>query len=206
MIAPPSLPACPTPSPEMPPGDGARGFVSGLAWISIAMGALGVGSGLLELLPAQASTAESVQQLLEALGGGALALPPMLRWTLEHSVEISLVGILPSALMLWLGWGLLRRLEWGRVGFIVFLAVGTLLPFGLAWLLPALVASTLSAQLGLQPQQLPPELAGMKTAMAAFGTIVALVLVALHGAIIWKLCTPAVRGQFAAAGSAPGSD
>jgi hypothetical protein len=206
MNAPPALPASPTPSPGRPPGDAARGFVSGLAWISIAMGALGVGSGLLELLAAQASTAEGVQQLLGALGGGALALPPMLRWTLEHSVEISLVSIVLSALMLWLGWGVLRRREWARVGFIFFLAVGALLPFGLAWLLPALVASTLSAQLGLQPQQLPPELAGMKTAMAAFGTIVALVLAALHGAIIRTLCTPAVRGQFAAAGSAPRSD
>lgn len=208
MNAPPPLPAPPMPSPGMPPGDGARGFVTGLAWISIAMGALGVGSGLLELLAAQASTAEGVQQLLGALGGGALALPPMLRWTLEHSVEISLAGIVLSAPMLWLGWGLLRRREWGRVGFIVFLAIGTLLTFGLVWLVPALVDSTLSAQLGLQApgQRLPPELAGVEDAAMVMSLAVALVLAALHGAIIWTLCTPAVRGQFAAAGAAPRGD
>lgn len=208
MNAPPPLPAYPTPSPGRRPGDGARGLVSGLAWISIAMGALGVGSGALELLPAQASTAEGVQQLLEALGGGALALPPMLRWTLEHSVEISLASIVLSALMLWLGWGLLRRREWARVGFIVSLVIGTLMTLALIWLVPAMFDSVLSMQPGLQmpAQALPSELATIKTMARGFSAILALALAALHGALIWKLCTPAVRGQFAAAGRAPGSD
>lgn len=192
----------------MPPGDGAQRFVNGLAWISIAMGALGLGSGLLELLAAQASTAEGVQQLLGALGGGALALPPMLRWTLEHSVEISLAGIVLSAPMLWLGWGLLRRREWARVGLIACLLAGSAATFGLIWLVPEVLDQTLSMQLDLQApdQPLPPELAGVEDAAMVMSLAAALALAALHGALIWKLCTPAVRGQFTVAGAAPRGD
>jgi hypothetical protein len=63
-------------------------------------------------------------------------------------------------------------------------------------------------QPGLQvpAQALTPELAAIKAAARGCSAILALALAALHGALIWKLCTPAVRGQFAVAGAAPRGD
>lgn len=204
MNAPPPLPASPTP----PPGDGAQRFVSGLAWITIALGALCVGLGLLEMLPSPAMGPDEVQRLLDPLGTGQVQVPPILRWTMAHALEISLAETLLSAPMLWLGWGLLRRREWARVGFIVSLVIGALMAFALIWLVPAVFDAVLSMQPGLQvpAQTLPPELAAIKTAARGFSAILALALAALHGALIWKLCTPAVRGQFTVAGAAPRGD
>lgn len=192
----------------MPPGDGAQRFVSGLAWITIALGALGVGLGLLEMLPSPAMGPDEVQRLLDPLGTGRVQVPPILRWTMAHALEISLAETLLSAPMLWLGWGLLRRQEWARVGYVVSLVIGALMAFALTWLVPAVFDAVLSMQPGLQvpAQALPPELAAIKAAARGFSAILALALAALHGALIWKLCTPAVRGQFAVASRAPGSD
>jgi hypothetical protein len=195
MTAPPPVPPPPT-HPASPWHQ--QGFVTGLAWLTIALGVLGVGTGLLELLPAQGAGDPNLQQLMDALRTGTLPLPPMLRWTMAHSVGISLAGIVLSALTLWLGWGLLRREEWARLGFIAYLIVGTALTFGIVWLVPALITQTLALQPGLQSpgQPLAPELASMKSMATVFSAGIAVVFAALHGAIIWKLCTRAVRAQF----------
>ncbi len=196
MSTPPPLPA--PPSRPSSPRDAAQGFVNGLAWITLVLGALGVASGLLQMLPSAAMTDASFQRLLDPLGTGQVRVPPMLLWAMEHNLQISLAGIGLSAPMLWLGWGLLRRVEWARVGFIAYLAIGTLMTFGLVWLVPAMVDALLSMQVGLQTpgQRLPPELAGMKTTATAFSAVIALVFAGLHGGIAWKLSTPAVRAQF----------
>lgn len=169
-----------------------------LAWLTIALGALGVGSGVLQLLPAQAANDPNLQLLMDALRTGTLPLPPILRWTMAHNLELSLASIALSALTLWLGWGLLRRREWARLGFIASLVAGTVLTFGIVWLVPALIEQTLSLQPGLQSpgQPLPPELASMKTIATVFSAGIAVVFAGLHGGIIWKLCTQAVRVQF----------
>ncbi|SEM40013.1 hypothetical protein SAMN05428989_3745 [Pseudoxanthomonas sp. GM95] len=196
MTAPPPLPASSVRT--APPRDAAQGFVTGLAWLTIALGGLGVATGLLQLLPASAPSDPNLQLMLDALRGGTLPLPPMLRWTLAHAVEISLVSIVLSALLLWLGWGLLKRLEWARLGFIAYLLVGTVLTFGIVWLVPAVIEQMVAMQPGLSSpdQPLPPELTGLKTMATAFSAGIAVVFAALHGAIAWKLCTAAVRRQF----------
>jgi hypothetical protein len=194
----PSPPPSASPSRTSPPCDGTQGFVTALAWITIALGGLGIGYGLLQTLLAALLPTGGSARLLDPLGGGQLQLPPLLRWSMDHDLQIGLVELLGSALSLWLGWGLLRRAEWARRGLIACLVVGSLMIFGTAWLVPALVEATVSMQLGLQSpgRPLPPELAGIKTWATAFGAVLALVFAALHGAIIRKLCTAAVRAQF----------
>jgi hypothetical protein len=196
MNAPPPLPASSaTPAPAR---DATQGFVTVLAWITIALGALGLAYGLLQMLTSTVMTADTYQRLLDPMGTGQVALPPLLRWSMEHNLAIGLVQALGSALTLWLGWGLLRRREWARLGFIAYLVVGTVLTFGLIWLVPAVVEQTLSMQFGLQSPglPLPPELAAMTTVATAFSAVIVVVFAGLHGGIIWKLCTAAVRAQF----------
>jgi len=196
MNIPPPLPASPTSAAS--PERGARSFVTVLAWITLGLGALGVAYGLLQMLIAALMPADSYLRLVDPLGTGQVQLPSLLRWSLEHNLEIGIAEAILSALMAWLGLGLLRRWEWARMGFIVYLGLGTLLTFGGIWYVPALMDASLSMQAGLLApgQPIPPELAGMKTLMTIFSVVVALVFTALHGGIIWKLCTPAVRNQF----------
>lgn len=196
MNTPPSLPAAP--AHATPARDATQGFVSVLAWVTIALGVFGVAYALLQMASAAVMTPETYERLLDPLGTGHVVLPPLLRWSMEHSLGIGVVEAFGSALMLLLGWGLLRRREWARLGFIAYLALGTVLSFGIIWLLPEVIDQTLSMQWNAQApgQPMPAELAGMKTVMTAFSAFIAVAFAGLHGGIIWKLCTNAIRRQF----------
>lgn len=186
---PPPLPGA-SPSPR----SGAQGFVTVLAWITLALAAAGVAYGALQMAMAGLMSNPAYLQLLDPAG----AMPPLMRWMLTHYFEIGLVEAIASLLLAWLGWGLLKRREWARVVFIAYLALGTLLTYGSLWYVPAMTEASLAMQPGLAGAggALPPELAGLKTFALVFSVVVALVFTALHGAIIWKLCTAPVRAQF----------
>lgn len=190
---PPPLPGA-APSPR----SGAQGFVTVLAWITLALAAVGLAYGALQMVMAGLVSSPAYLQLFEPAG----PMPPLMRWMLTHYFEIGLAEVIASLLLAWLGWGLLKRREWARLAFIAYLALGTLLTYGSLWYVPAMTEASLAMQPGLGGAggALPPELAGLKTAAMIFSVIVALVFTALHGAIIWKLCTAPVRAQF---GSAP---
>lgn len=108
-----------------------------LAWITIALGALGMGCALLRLLMAVLMAVlmppGSYPRLFDPLGTGQVQPPCLLRWSLEHNLEIGIAESVLSALAPWLGLGLLRRWEWARLAFVAYLALGTLPTFGGIW-------------------------------------------------------------------------
>ncbi|MGH8026253.1 MAG: hypothetical protein ACREO0_05930, partial [Pseudoxanthomonas sp.] len=125
-------------------------------------------------------------------------LPPLMHWLYTHTLLMGVLMLALSALFLWVSWGVLKRREWGRKGFIAILVIGTLWQFGSIWMLPQVLEGTLAMQAGAFPQgqAMPPELESFMTAAMMMGGVVALVFAALHLWIIWKLCTPAVRAEF----------
>lgn len=187
----PSPPPLPSQTPS--PRSGAQGFVTILAWITLALGGVGVAYGALQM--AMSGVMSNPAFLASFAQSG---LPPLMQWMLTHYFEIGLVEVIASLLLACLGWGLLKRREWARLAFIAYLALGTLLTFAGIWYVPAMTEASLSMQAGLMGagEAMPPELAGLKTFMVVFSVIVALVFTALHGGIIWKLCTAQVRAQF----------
>lgn len=172
-----------------PPRAGSS-FVTGMAWISIALGVLGVVSGLMQavLLPAL-----PIESMLQSLQGTDAALPPALAWMFGHLQLLNLLSLLSSALFAWVSWGLLKRREWGRLGFIAFLVLGALAGLvGAAWF--GRVLDGINASVALS--DIDPLAAQLQAAMRMAAGLGAAAVVLLHGAITWKLCTPAIRGEF----------
>jgi hypothetical protein len=190
-------PPLPSASPATPsPRSGAQGFVTVLAWITLVLGGLGVAYGALQMALSGLMSSDAYLQLLTP--AGSAPLPPLMHWMLTHYFETGLFEVIASVLLGWLGWGLLKRREWARLTFIAYLALGTLMTFGGIWYLPAMMDASLSMQASLMApgEGMPPELEGFRKLMLVFSVVVALVFTALHGGIIWKLCTAGVRVQF----------
>ncbi len=171
----------------MNPPRAGNSFVTVMAWISIALGVLGVVSGLMQaaLLPAL-----PVEAMLQPLEAADAALPPALAWTFGHLQLLNLLSLLSSALFAWVSWGLLKRREWGRLGFIAFLVLGALAGLvGAAWfghILDGLGGG----------EDIDPMLQSLQSAMRTMMWLGAVAVALLHGAIVWKLCTPAIRAEF----------
>ncbi|HYM85604.1 MAG TPA: hypothetical protein VET30_02600 [Pseudoxanthomonas sp.] len=188
-------PALPPPLPaDMRPNSS---FVSVLAWISIALALLGLLYGVMQVLMGALLPSDFYLRMANPYGA-PVQLPPLMHWIYTHTLVMGVAMVVLSALFLWVSWGLLKRHEWGRKGFIAILAVGTLWQFGCIWALPQLLEGTLAMQAGAFPQgqAMPPELEGMMTGVMIMGGVLALVFAALHAWIIWKLCAPAVRIEF----------
>ncbi len=170
-------------------------FVTITAWVSLALALLGVVTGVLQGVMLRALGQD--RGLLDALaaGAGGLAMPPPVLWVFDHLGLLLLLSVLSSALWAAASWGLLKRREWGRFGFIVLLAAGALLAFAGAFAFDRLLAG-LDARAGLDPAGIDPLLANMQAATRVVMYGGALLIALLHAAIAWKLCTPAVRAEF----------
>lgn len=179
-----------------PPLPAATGFVTVLARISMVMAALGLAWALAQMLLALLLPDAAVARL------GALPdAPPGLLWTLEHRHALSLAVLLVAGLFLAAAWGLLKRREWARIAFILLLVAGALANFaalalirpffdGLQGMFPAEMLATPDGQ------RLTAQMQYNRTVMFATSLLGAVAFACLHGWIVWKLCTAAVRGQF----------
>lgn len=172
---------------------GARSFfVTAIAWVFIALGALASACALLQnanlasLLPAlQAGTARGSLPWLSGL------LMDYLPWTLGAVLALSL-ATLASAV------GLLFRLDWARRAFIGLLVVAIVANVAGLWLQHELVQSVVSATLSSAPI---PERAlgvfgGFVTAARVMGALMTLGACLALVWIIRALMSPAVRQEF----------
>lgn len=173
-------------------------FVTVMAWISVALGLLGVAYGVMQVVMGLFLPADFYLRMLNPYGGEPPALPPLMQWIYTHTLLMGLLTLVVSAVFLWVSWALLKRREWGRKGFITLLVVGTLWQFGSIGLLPQILEGTLALQAGALPpgQAMPPALESMMSAVMLMGGVVAVMFATLHVWIIWKLCTPAIRAEF----------
>ena len=193
MSAAPNLPP-PIPANTRPGGN----FVTVLAWISIALALLGLLYGLMQVIMGLTLPPDFYLRMANPYGGEPPPLPPLMHWLYTNTLLMGVLMLVLSAIFLWVSWGVLKRREWGRKGFIAILVIGTLWQFGSIWMLPQILEGTLALQAGAFPQgqAMPPELESMMTGVMMIGGVLALTFAALHVWIIWKLCTPAVRAEF----------
>lgn len=180
-----------------PPPLPASGFVTALARISLVLAALGLAWALAQMFMALLMPDAAVLRIAAQPG-----VPPGLVWMLERRHVLSLALLLFSLLCLAVAWGLLKRREWARLAFIGLLVAGAALNFaGLA-----LIGPFFDGLLGMFPapmldtpdgQQLVAQMRFNRQATFASSLAGAVVFAALHGWIAWKLCTAAVRAEFA---------
>ena len=170
-------------------------FVTVMAWISLALGLAGVASGIVQGMMLLAMPADRlVHDLLTLLAPGA-QLPAALRWTFEHLGLLNFLSLLSSALFAAVSYGLLKRFEWGRVGFVLLLAASALAGIvGAAAFVHVL--SLASAMAGPDIAGIDPAFQGLQSAMKVAMFVAALLIAILHGAIIWKLYRPGIRAEF----------
>ena len=168
-------------------------FVTMMAYISLALGALGVVSSALQaLMLVSVQPGELMRQQFEA---GGMALPPAMLEVFDHLGLLNLLSLLFSAAFTAASWGLLKRREWGRLGFIACLVLGAILGFATMFWMMQLMA-WMNGLMGADLAAADPMFQGMQSAMKIMMAVAAVLVAALHGAIIWKLCTPAIRAEF----------
>jgi hypothetical protein len=181
---------------NIPPPLPATGFVTPLARISLVLAALGMAWALAQMVVVLLVPDAAVARL------GAGPPLPGLAWTLRHRHALALATLLLALLFLVASWGLLRRREWARWTFIVLLLAGAAANFaGLALIGPFFdtIVDLYPAQLLDSPDghRFVAQMQLNRQATYATSLVGALALASLHGWIIWKLCTAAVRAEFA---------
>lgn len=183
--------------PGTPPRNRSQ-FVSVMAWLSLGLALVGVATGILQgLMLAMTGTGPGLLDMLAAGTGAAPLLPPGMLWILEHLGLLTWLSVLSSVVGGVASWGLLQRREWGRITFIALLALGALAAIACAFAFAGMI-DWINAQPGMADlASADPLVSGMQMAMKTVMHVSAWAIVALHGGIAWKLCTPAVRAEFA---------
>lgn len=170
-------------------------FVTVMAQISIALGAIGTAYGLL-----QAATIalfighEPLKGALDEIR--TTRLPALAEWVLSHLPATGWIFVLLSGAFLVASIGLLKRREWGRQAFIAFMVAGAAVNFLAVWLLASVFDWVQSLPMVAESAPMQAELAQLRILSLATLTGSAVVFAALHGGIVYQLCTPAVRAEF----------
>jgi len=170
-------------------------FVTVMAWISLALGLMGVVSGILQgAMLLALPTDRMVQDFLAMVAPGA-QLPSAMAWVFGNLGLLNFLSLLSSVLFAAVSYGLLKRFEWGRVGFALFLAASALAGIVGA----AVFAHFLSVAYDMNDAGIAgidPAFQRMQSAMKVAMVVAALLVAVLHGAIIWKLYRPEIRAEF----------
>ncbi len=190
------LPELPNTTPTRSP---AEAFVDVTAKLSLVMAVLAVVWSLLQLLVVAALGQLDLHALTQT--EGLFPLPSWMGWISEHATLLSLLQLLLCLVFLVVCWGLFKRREWGRLGFIAFLVLVALANFAS---LP-LVDSMFSGMQTMFPAEFlnSPDGAEMRaqlqvgrwtSLLTAVGTAIA--FAALHGWLVIKLGRAEVRALF----------
>ena len=170
-------------------------FVTIMAWISLALGLMGVASGIMQgMMLLAMPTDRMLHDFLDVVAPEA-QLPSAMLWIFGNLGLLNFLSLLSSALFAVVSYGLLKRFEWGRVGFVLFLAASAL-----AGLLGAAAfvhfLSLASGMTSAEIAEIDPVFQSLQSAMKAVVVVAALLIAVLHGAIIWKLYRPEIRAEF----------
>lgn len=189
-----SVPSMPPPLPTARPAPRSM-FVNVMAWLSLALGLLGVISGLLQA--AVFASLDLGDQLVAGLqqGGAQAVLPPQMLWVFQHLQLLNGLSTLAALVTAVVSWGLWQRREWGRLGFIALLLLSAALGIACSvWM--AGVMDALLAQAAGDPAVADPMVTQMLAMSKSTMYLGSLVIALLHGGIAWKLHTPEIRAEF----------
>lgn len=179
-------------------GASAASFVDVTAKLALLMAVLGVAWCVFQLLLV---TVLGGLDIAGWMRGEGLHVPEAMLWIGRHAASLSVLLLLLSLAFLAVSWALLKRREWGRVGFIVFLVVVALANFAV---LPG-VDVMFDALQGMLPEEFLATREGREAAMQIrasrltaqiTGGGTALVFAALHGWLVVRFQRPDVRALF----------
>ncbi len=157
-------------------------LISVFGWVMLVVGALTTAVSTINLVLLSWMASENGGELIPA--EDLAELPPLFSWTVDNLIPVLGFMIVSSVFMAVAGFGVVRRQNWGRLLSIILLAGSIVGGFVTAWFgmrTSAEMAEDL--QLGL-------------VLVTAYNIGLAVLTAALHGWIIWKLRTPAIRSEF----------
>lgn len=188
-VTPPPLPGKPRRAP-------AAGFVDVLGKLSLLLAVLGVLYALVQLVLVLLIPAGFMDGMLEGNSEFLPALPGMLRWLLQNLLPMAWVTLLSAVAFLVISYGVLKRSNAARLGFIVFMVLGTLMNFASIAVLIAALDWVNAIGAKIDDEGVLQQIRASNMVSMAMGVVSALAIAGLHGWIIYKLCTADVRAQF----------
>ena len=202
IVRPPPPPAHrviqPVPPPLRPASASAAGFIDVTARLSLAMAVLSIAWSLFQLLLVVLLDRLDPLDWLQRQG---LPVPAALQWAAQHALSLTVLMLLLCMALLAVSWAMLRRYEWGRIGFIVFLVGVALANFAM---LP-LVDGMFTAMQAIMPpgfhdspdgrHAMAQMQASRWTALISAG-VTALAFAGLHAWLVVRLCRDEVRALF----------
>lgn len=171
-------------------------FVTVTAKVSLAIGVAATAYALLQVAVAVLLLGpDDGAQVVASLP--AATLPAAAAWMLTHLRGIAWGFLLTSAAFTAASWGLLRRRAWGWWGFVAFMVLGALLNFAGIALLQHVFDWAGALPANPDTAALQDTLAALRVVSLALMWVTALLFAVLHGLVVWQLCRPAVRAEFA---------
>ncbi len=180
--------------PSLPPAPARSDFVTVLAWIFIVLAGFAIAMLALQTIVISALPFGETQKYAQQSPNDSYAMQEMVFGGLRVML---LVLLALSALTLVAAIGLLRRWNWARLLFIVFMAFGVLMHIGGLALSPFMFASIPHME-GAGSPEIPQYFGKMMIMMLGFSAAISIGFVVLFGWIIKRLTAPDIRREFGA--------
>lgn len=167
-------------------------FVTVLAWFSIVVSALMIVTSLLQNLMVHMLVPPDAFDQLSQQNNGA-PIPPFALFMFKHFKLIVFSFFLLSIFLLISSIGLLKRKNWARIAFIVMLGLG------IAWTVAMLPMqnSMMNDMTKSMGSEAPAEVQNFVTIFRGVMLGFVIVFTAIHAWLLYKLCTPQIRAEFA---------
>ncbi|MGL4232813.1 MAG: hypothetical protein ACRDAM_05600 [Casimicrobium sp.] len=166
-------------------------FITIFAWFSIAVSAMMVLMSILQnVMVSFLFPADMLDQLAKQ---GGENMPAFAVFVFSHSKAILLAFLLLSVLMLVLSIGFLKRKEWARITFVVLLALSIAASIGGLFVQSSMFESLPKEIEGIGQAEIEQMVPIFRGIMIGY----TFVFSAIHAWLIYKLCTPQIRAEFA---------
>ena len=189
-IAPPPLPGG---KPRRTP---AASFVDVLGKLSVLLAVVGVLYALVQLVALLLIPAGFMDNFLAGEYEFLPALPSLLHWLLQNLLPLAWATLFSAVAFLVISYGVMKRSNAARLGFIAFMVLGTLMNFASITVLMAALDWVNAIGASIDEAGVTQQIRASNMVSMAMGVVSALAIAGLHGWIIWKLCTADVRAQF----------
>jgi len=166
-------------------------FVNLFAWISIVFSGFGVLIGILQNVMMQ--TVMKDANFEQAIGQNE-NLPPLAKLMFEN-FELLVMGTLLLTIVLFIAsMGLLKRKNWARIFFIVFLMVGIIWTVVGGVMQFSLMDSMMTTN--TLPQDVPPEFQNMQNTMKIVMGVITVAMLGLYAYLIKRLRSDEIKKEF----------
>ena len=166
-------------------------FVNVFAWISIVFSGFGILIGIMQNVMMQSMMKDA--NFEQALNQNE-NLPPLMKFMFENFELLVMVSLLITIVLFIASIGLLKRQNWARLFFIVFLMVGIIWTVVMGVMQFSFMDSMMTAS--TSSQNLPSDFQNMQNTMQIVMGIMIVAIVALHTYLIKRLSSDEIKKEF----------